>query len=57
MQLSKRFTSPEILKLSSKRDLHISTKTLKTMVGITPNGVVSYVSSAYGGSASDRQII
>lgn len=30
---------------------------LKTMVGITPNGAVSYVSSAYGGSASDRQII
>ncbi|XP_061196051.1 uncharacterized protein LOC133204344 [Saccostrea echinata] len=31
--------------------------TLKTMVGITPNGAVSYISSAYGGSASDRQII
>lgn len=27
------------------------------MVGITPNGAVSYVSSAYGGSESDRQII
>lgn len=31
--------------------------TLKTMVGITPNGAVSYVSSAYGESVSDRQII
>lgn len=31
--------------------------TLKTMIGITPNGTVSYLSSAYGGSASDRQII
>ncbi|XP_062567657.1 uncharacterized protein LOC134229891 [Saccostrea cucullata] len=31
--------------------------TLKTMVGITPNGAVSYISPAYGGSASDRQII
>lgn len=27
------------------------------MVGITPNGAVSHVSSAYGGSASDCQII
>ena len=31
--------------------------TLKDMIGITPRGVVSYVSPAYGGSASDRQII
>lgn len=31
--------------------------TLKTMVGITPNGAVSFVSSSYGGSVSDRQII
>ncbi|XP_056001512.1 uncharacterized protein LOC125681144 isoform X1 [Ostrea edulis] len=30
--------------------------TLKTMVGVTPNGAVSYVSSTYGGSMSDRQI-
>ena len=31
--------------------------TLKVMVGCTPRGTVSYVSDAYGGSASDRQII
>ncbi|XP_046381846.2 uncharacterized protein LOC124152842 [Haliotis rufescens] len=31
--------------------------TLKTMIGCTPHGVVSYISRSYGGSASDRQII
>lgn len=31
--------------------------TLKAMIGCTPRGVVSFVSDAYGGSASDRQII
>ncbi|CAC5392327.1 unnamed protein product [Mytilus coruscus] len=31
--------------------------TIKTMIGCTPRGTVSYVSDAYGGSASDRQII
>jgi len=31
--------------------------TLKVMVGCTPRGTVSYISDAYGGSASDRQII
>jgi hypothetical protein len=31
--------------------------TLKTMIGVTPRGLVSYVSSSYGGSCSDRQII
>jgi hypothetical protein len=31
--------------------------TLKTMIDITPNGAVSFVSSAYAGSAYDRQII
>ncbi|XP_033725364.1 uncharacterized protein LOC117315325 [Pecten maximus] len=31
--------------------------TLKTMVGCTPKGAISYISDAYGGSASDRQII
>ena len=34
-----------------------NTNTLKTMIGISPRGVVSYVSESYGGSASDRQII
>ncbi|XP_033762333.1 uncharacterized protein LOC117343891 [Pecten maximus] len=31
--------------------------TVKTMIGCTPRGAVSYVSQSYGGSASDRQII
>lgn len=31
--------------------------TLKTMIGCTPKGAVSFVSKAYGGSASVRQII
>lgn len=31
--------------------------TVKTMVGCTPRGTVSYVSDCYGGSVSDRQII
>lgn len=31
--------------------------TLKVVVGCTPRGAVSYVSQAYGGSSSDRQII
>ena len=30
--------------------------TVKVLVGITPAGLVSYVSPAYGGSTSDRQI-
>lgn len=31
--------------------------TVKTMIGCTPKGAVSYVSETFGGSASDRQII
>ena len=31
--------------------------TLKVIVGCTPRGAISYISDAYGGSASDRQII
>ena len=30
--------------------------TVKVLVGMTPGGLVSYLSPAYGGSASDRQI-
>ncbi|XP_050415275.1 uncharacterized protein LOC126829417 [Patella vulgata] len=31
--------------------------TVKVLVGCTPGGYISYVSPAYGGSASDRQIV
>ena len=31
--------------------------TVKVLVGCTPGGLVSYVSPAYGGSTSDRQIV
>ncbi len=31
--------------------------TIKVIVGISPKGVITYVSDAYGGSASDRQIV
>lgn len=31
--------------------------TVKTVVGATPGGLVSFVSQTYGGSASDRQIV
>ncbi|XP_063408734.1 uncharacterized protein LOC134692214 [Mytilus trossulus] len=31
--------------------------TVKTMVGCTPRGAISYISDCYGGSTSDRQII
>lgn len=34
-----------------------SKNTLKTMVGCSPRGLVTYVSDSYGGSCSDRQII
>ena len=31
--------------------------TVKVLVGSTPGGLVSFVSSAFGGSASDRQLV
>lgn len=31
--------------------------TLKTMIGCSPKGAVTFISDSYGGSASDRQII
>ena len=31
--------------------------TIKVVVGSTPGGLISYISTAYGGSTSDRQII
>jgi hypothetical protein len=34
-----------------------NSNTLKTMIGTSPRGVVTYISPSYGGSSSDRQII
>lgn len=34
-----------------------NSNTLKTMIGTSPRGVVTYVSPSYGGACSDRQII
>lgn len=31
--------------------------TLKSVIGMTPGGLVSYISPAYGGSTSDRQVM
>ena len=31
--------------------------TLKAMIGCSPKGAITFISDAYGGSASDRQII
>ena len=31
--------------------------TIKTLIGSTPGGLISYISPAYGGSVSDRQIV
>ncbi|VDI05213.1 Hypothetical predicted protein [Mytilus galloprovincialis] len=40
-----------------KRDKrHKDRNTVKVLVGCTPGGLVSFISPAYGGSASDRQI-
>ena len=33
-----------------------NTNTLKVLVGCSPRGLVSYISTAYGGATSDRQI-
>ncbi|CAF5009093.1 unnamed protein product, partial [Rotaria magnacalcarata] len=30
---------------------------IAALVGITPNGVVSYISSLYGGATSDRSLL
>ena len=37
--------------------LYKNRNTLKTIVGITPGGLVCHVSDAYGGSASDRILV
>ena len=34
-----------------------SRNTLKAIIGISPSGLITYISPAYGGSASDRAII
>ena len=45
-----------ILDQSATWSSYKNRNTLKCLIGISPRGVVTYVSSAYGGSASDRQI-
>lgn len=42
---------------SSTFSTYKNRNTLKTMVGCTPRGLVSFIGDSYGGSASDRQLI
>jgi hypothetical protein len=42
---------------SSTWSTYKHSNTLKTMIGVSPRGLVTYVSPSYGGSCSDRQII
>jgi len=46
-----------VLDQSSTWSSYKNANTLKTMVGISPKGLVTYISPSYGGSCSDRQII
>ena len=53
-----KMTKPgKLSEQSSTWSSYKNANTAKTMVGISPKGVVTYVSPAYGGSTSDRQII
>ena len=42
---------------SSSFSTYKNRNTLKTMIGCTPQGLISFVGDSYGGSASDRQLI
>ena len=56
-------TEVKIEKPSNVRDqsatwsTYKNANTLKTLVGISPRGAVTFVSDSYGGSCSDRQIV
>lgn len=43
----------DALSLHTKIEIHAA----KALVGITPGGMVSFISDAFGGSTSDRQIV
>ena len=45
----------KVLDQRSTWSTYKNANTLKSMIGISPKGVTTYVSRAYGGSASDRQ--
>ena len=47
----------KVLAQSATWSSYKNRNTVKCMIGITPKGVVSHISKAFGGSASDRQII
>ena len=56
-------TEVKIMKPTNIQDLSASfssyknTNTVKTMIGVTPRGVVNFISDTFAGSTSDRQII
>ena len=53
-----KMTKPgKISEQSSTWSSYKNSNTAKIMVGISPRGLVTHVSPAYGGSTSDRQII
>ncbi|KAK7106775.1 hypothetical protein V1264_017993 [Littorina saxatilis] len=51
----KRPSNPKAQRISFSSYKH--SNTVKVLVGVTPGGLTSFVSDAYGGSSSDRQIV
>ena len=52
-----RTSAQEPLRQQATFSSYKNRNTLKVVVGSTPGGLISYVSPAYGGSTSDRQVI